>query len=147
VLTAIPWLCSAIVTRLATVYADRHDNHRTVVIAMLTVGTLALASIYWISSPWLLVLACCIAVPALTSSQPVYWSLPTRYLAGTGAAAGIAFIVSIGNLGAFVSPQVMANADTLIDLPNAGFIAVAVLCFVSVLLLATLRPARTQGHL
>ena len=146
-LTAIPWLCSAIVTRLASVHADRHDNHRSVVITMLTVGTLALASIYWIDTAWLLVLACCIAVPALTSSQPVYWSLPTRYLGGTGAAAGIAFIVSIGNLGAFVSPQVMANTESVIDLPNAGFIAVAVLCFLSVVLLASLRPARAQGHL
>jgi len=146
-LTAIPWLCSAIVTRLATVYADRHDNHRTVVIAMLTVGTLALASIYWIQNPWLLVLACCIAVPGLTSSQPVYWSLPTRYLGGTGAASGIAFIVSIGGLGSFFSPQVMANADTLINVDNVGFLAVAALCFLSVVLLVVLRPVRARATL
>jgi MFS family permease len=147
VLVAIPWLCSAIVTRLATVYADRNDNHRTVVIVMLTVGTLALASIYWISNPWLLVIACCIAVPGLTSSQPVYWSLPTRYLGGTGAASGIAFIVSIGNLGSFFSPQVMANADKVVSLPNAGFMAVAALCFLAVVLLGTLKPVQVRGHL
>lgn len=136
---AIPWICSAIATRVATVYADRHDNHRQVAIAMVSAGTLALASIYWIGNPWLMVLACCIAVPGLTASQPVYWSLPTRYLGGTGAASGIAFIVSIGNLGAFISPQVMAFADGALTVPNAGFLAVAALCSGAVLLLAGIR--------
>lgn len=146
-LLAIPWLCSAIATRWATVYADRHDNHRRVAITMLAAGTIALASIAWISNPWLLVIACCIAVPGLTASQPVFWSLPTRYLGGTGAASGIAFIVSIGNLGAFVSPQIKAYADTVLHNPNAGFLVVACLCFASVLLLAGLRHASMRALL
>ncbi|CAB3810670.1 MFS transporter [Paraburkholderia fynbosensis] len=136
VLLAIPWLCSALATRIATVHADRRDNHRRVAMVMVLAGSLALASIAWISDPRLMVLACCIAVPGLTASQPVFWSLPTRYLAGTGAASGIAFIVSIGNLGAFLSPQVKALTDAQLHDPNAGFLAVAALCFLSVILLA-----------
>jgi nitrate/nitrite transporter NarK len=75
----------------------------------------------------------------LVACQPVFWSLPTRYLGGTGAASGIAFIVSIGNLGGFVSPQIKAYADGVTGNTNAGFLVVAILCFVSVLLLCTLR--------
>jgi MFS family permease len=134
-LLAIPWLLSAVTTRIATVYADKRDNHRHVATAMVFAGALALACIAWIGNPWLMVLACCIAVPGLTASQPVFWSLPTRYLSGTGAASGIAFIVSIGNLGAFVSPPVKAFADALFHDPNMGFLAVAGMCFVSVVLL------------
>jgi MFS family permease len=143
-LLAIPWLCSAIATRWATVHADRHGNHHVVAIAMLTAGTIALASIAFISNPWVMVIACCVAVPGLTASQPVFWSLPTRYLGGTGAASGIAFIVSIGNLGSFVSPQIKIIADSALHRPDAGFLVLALLCFASVLLLVGLQSA-TRG--
>jgi len=139
-LLAIPWICSAIATRVFTVYADNHDNHRTVAIWMVTAGSLALASIAWWSNPWMIVLAACIAVPGLTASQPVFWSLPTRYLGGTGAASGIAFIVSIGNLGAFISPQAKAYAEKVTSSANTGFLVVALMCFAAVLLLLWLRP-------
>lgn len=138
-LLAIPWICSAIAIRAATLYADRQDNHRNVVIAMVTAGTLALASLGWLSSPLLIVIAACIAIPGLTASQPVFWSLPTRYLGGTAAASGIAFIVSIGNLGSFLSPQIKVHIDQLSGSGNAGFMVLALICAIGVLLLLWLR--------
>lgn len=138
-LLSIPWLCTIFAMRLATKFADRHDNHRLVATSMLAAGILAFASLSVISTPVPTVLAFCIAIPGLVACQPVFWSLPTRYLGGTGAASGIAFIVSIGNLGGFVSPQIKAYADDVTGNTNAGFLVVAILCFVSVLLLCTLR--------
>jgi MFS family permease len=138
-LLAIPWICSAIATRVFTVYADRRDNHREVTLYMMIAGTLALASIAWFDNPWLILLAACIAVPGLTASQPVFWSLPTRYLSGTGAASGIAFIVSIGNLGGFFSPQVKAYAESVAHSGSIGFLAVALMCLGSIVLLFWLR--------
>ena len=38
---------------------------------------------------------------------PLFWSLPTAFLAGTGAAAGIAMINSLGNLAGFLSPYLV----------------------------------------
>lgn len=139
-LLAIPWICSAIATRIATVYADRHDNHRAVATAMIAIGVIASASIVLTNNPWILLVAFCFAVPGLTSSQPVFWSLPTRYLSGTGAASGIAFIVSIGNLGAFISPQIKTYAEKLVGGTSAGFVAVAALTAVSVVIMLCLRP-------
>ena len=40
----------------------------------------------------------------ILTTLPSFWSLPTAFLAGTGAAAGIALINSLGNLAGFVSP-------------------------------------------
>ncbi|PKU25029.1 MFS transporter [Telmatospirillum siberiense] len=137
-LLSVPWLCTIFAMRLATKFADRHDNHRVVATCMLAAGILAFASLSVITTPVLTVLAFCIAIPGLVACQPVFWSLPTRYLGGTGAASGIAFIVSIGNLGGFVSPQIKAYADTLSGNTNTGFLVVAILCFVSVLLMCTL---------
>ena len=35
---------------------------------------------------------------------PVFWALPTAFLSGTAAAAGIALIAAVGNLGGFAGP-------------------------------------------
>ncbi|MGH6862240.1 MAG: MFS transporter, partial [Phyllobacterium sp.] len=141
ILLAIPWLCAVVAIRIFTVYADRHDNHRLVCIGMIIAGTIALAAIGWTGNPWLIVIASCIAVPGLIACQPVFWSLPTRYLSGTGAASGIAFIVSLGNLGSFLSPQIKAYMDAATGKGDAGFYALALLCFGSVVLLLYLKPS------
>ncbi|MDR3439220.1 MFS transporter [Telmatospirillum sp.] len=142
-LLSIPWLCTIIAMRVATKFADSHDNHRLVATSMLAAGIIAFASLSVITTPVLTLIAFCIAIPGLVACQPVFWSLPTRYLGGTGAASGIAFIVAIGNLGGFVSPQIKAYADNLAGNTNTGFLVVAILCFMSVLLLCTLRSQPT----
>ena len=40
----------------------------------------------------------------LLAAIPVFWALPTAFLSGTAAAAGIALIAAVGNLGGFVGP-------------------------------------------
>lgn len=40
----------------------------------------------------------------LFSSTAVFWTLPGRFLTGASAAAGIALINSVGNLGGYVGP-------------------------------------------
>lgn len=140
-LLALPWLCSVIATRYFTVLADQTNQHRLVCMGMVIAGTVALAVIGLTGNPWLMLLAACIAVPGLTASQPVFWSLPTRYLGGIGAASGIAFIVSIGNLGAFFAPQIKNWADVAVGNHDAGFYTLAALCGIAVLLLAGARKA------
>ena len=48
----------------------------------------------------------CIAAWGFFSILPVFWTLPTAFLSGAGAAAGIAAVNSIGNLGGYFGPQV-----------------------------------------
>ncbi|WP_407178308.1 MFS transporter [Bradyrhizobium sp. STM 3562] len=43
----------------------------------------------------------------ISSSKPPLWSVPTLFLSGPAAAAGIATINSIGNLGGFVGPAMI----------------------------------------
>src|SRR4029453_9950851 len=40
----------------------------------------------------------------ISAAKPPLWAMPTMFLSGTAAAAGIATINSIGNLGGFVGP-------------------------------------------
>jgi MFS transporter, ACS family, tartrate transporter len=62
-----------------------------------------------------------IAAIGLYSFTPPFWSLPTAFLRGDAAAAGIALINAVGNLGGFLGPYVMgwmkdATGDYLIGL-------------------------------
>ena len=59
-----------------------------------------------IADPTLKMLAICIAAWGFFSILPVFWTLPTAFLSGAGAAAGIAAVNSIGNLGGYFGPQV-----------------------------------------
>ena len=43
----------------------------------------------------------------IMTSLPLFWALPTSFLTGTAAAAGIALINSIGNLSGFGAPYIM----------------------------------------
>jgi nitrate/nitrite transporter NarK len=41
-----------------------------------------------------------------------FWSLPTAFLSGTAAAAGIALINSVGNLGGYFGPDMIGRIRT-----------------------------------
>ncbi|MQB41076.1 MFS transporter [Rhizobium sp. ICMP 5592] len=64
----------------------------------------------------------------ISCSKPPLWSMPTLFLSGPAAAAGIATINSIGNLGGFVGPSMIGWIKDL----TGGF--AGGLCFVASLL-------------
>ena len=49
----------------------------------------------------------CLAAGGIFSCQPVFWTLPTTFMHGATAAAGIAVINSIGNLGGFIAQSIV----------------------------------------
>jgi hypothetical protein len=51
-----------------------------------------------------------VAIAGVMSARPPFWGLPTEFLEGRKAAAGIAAINSIGNLGGFFSQNLMPFA-------------------------------------
>lgn len=48
-----------------------------------------------------------LAAAGVLTCAPLFWSLPTAFLSGTAAAAGIAAINSVGNLAGFASPYLI----------------------------------------
>jgi MFS transporter, ACS family, tartrate transporter len=73
----------------------------------------------------------CIAGFGIFACLPVFWTLPTAFLSGAAAAAGIAVINSIGNLAGFAGPFAMgwikdhtgSYAGALLLLAGLGIIA------------------------
>jgi MFS transporter, ACS family, tartrate transporter len=84
--------------------------------------------------PSLKMLAFCIAGFGIFACLPVFWTLPTAFLSGAAAAAGIAVINSIGNLAGFAGPFAMgwlkdhtgSYTDGLLLLGGLGIIAMGI---------------------
>lgn len=49
----------------------------------------------------------CVAAACIFSTQPIFWTLPSSFLRGSSAAAGLAVINAPGNLGGFVAQNVV----------------------------------------
>lgn len=70
-------------------------------------------------------IALCVAAWGFFSILPVFWTLPTAFLSGAGAAAGIAAVNSIGNLGGYFGPQVFGILRTTTQGDSAGLVFLA----------------------
>lgn len=107
-LSAIPYGIGTIGILLISRHSDAKQERRWHYLACTFGGGIALFVLpFWTHSlPAALVLLA-IAVTCSFSALPVFWAIPQRYLSGVGAAAGIAVISSIGQLGSFFSPTMI----------------------------------------
>jgi MFS transporter, ACS family, tartrate transporter len=91
-----------------------------------------------LDNPTLKMLSLCVAGFGIFANLPVFWSLPTAFLSGAAAAAGIAVINSIGNLAGFAGPFAMgwirdetgSYAGGLLLLAAFGIIAMGILLMI-----------------
>jgi ACS family tartrate transporter-like MFS transporter len=83
----------------------------------------------------------------ISCAKPPLWSMPTLFLSGPAAAAGIATINSIGNLGGFVGPSMIGWIKDRTGSFAGGLYFVAGLLIVSavVTLLLAQRAGRTSA--
>jgi MFS family permease len=103
----IPWLVVALALWLVPNAADRTERKTLYIVGPAFIGAICLALSVLVTSPVLQFTFLCIAAAGIFAGQPVFWSLPSRFLKGAGAAAGIAAINSVGNLGGFVAQNVV----------------------------------------
>jgi len=75
------------------------------------------------------------------AAMPVVWSLPSTFLKGTAAAAGIAFACSIANLGGFASTYFLGWLKVQTHSMSAGVITFGV-CLLAGCALALAMPKR-----
>src|SRR3954468_11978556 len=85
----------------------------------------------------------CLAGFGFFAVLPIFWTLPTAFLSGAGAAAGIAAVNSIGNLGGYFGPQAfgLLRDHTGSDLAGLVFLAGCALIGMLIVLLLAANPA------
>lgn len=141
VFTAIPYSAAVIAMVLLGASADRRRERRWHAATPMTVGAIFL-SLSAIAGTNTLVAMICLTIAAagVLSSAPLFWSLPTAFLGGVSAAAGIAAINSVGNLAGFVSPSVVAWLKDLTHSTEAGMFAVSAVLVVGAFAILTIEP-------
>ncbi|HEY4297183.1 MAG TPA: MFS transporter [Paraburkholderia sp.] len=138
IVTAIPWLAALVVTWLVPRYADRTGTHRRSAIALLVIAGVGIAVSGLTRQPLIALVALCFAASSFIAAQPLFWTLPTRYLSGAAAAAGIALINSIGSLGGFVAPMVRVSAEKWFSSTSAGLILLGMASLLGALVIIAL---------
>ena len=66
-----------------------------------------------------------LAAVGVVTALPMFWALPTSFLGGTAAAAGIALINCTGNLAGFFSPTIIGALKDYTGTLNSGLVLVA----------------------
>ncbi|EXU65719.1 MFS transporter [Streptomyces sp. PRh5] len=108
VLSAVPFLAALVAMNLFGRSADKRRERRWHLVVPSLMGAVGFSlSAVWNGSTALSLTALSVAAAGVLTCAPLFWSLPTAFLGGTAAAAGLAIINSVGNLAGFVSPYMI----------------------------------------
>lgn len=106
-LNIIPWVLVGIALYVIPARADKAPAKTPYIVIPAAIGAICLVLSAIISNHIMQFTFLSIAAAGIFAGQPVFWSLPSRFLKGAGAAAGLAAINSVGNLGGFVAQNVV----------------------------------------
>ncbi len=134
--TAIPWVFGLASVAFFPGLADRTRQHRLIgTLLLLTTAFGIVISGALSETPVLAIAGLALAAIGFVAMQPIFWTLPTEYLTGYAAAAGIGLINALGNLGGFLAPN-MRDYFRETAGGNAGLYALAVGAVVGAVLFA-----------
>jgi ACS family tartrate transporter-like MFS transporter len=142
-ITSIPFVAALIGMVLIGRHSDRMRERKMHVAACATVGAIGLGlAAAFQHSVAMIVLSFAICQVGQRSVQGVFWAIPPMVLGGTAAAAGIALINSIGNLGGFVGPTVMGWLRGSSGDYSSGLLVLASALVLEAILVMSLRLPR-----
>lgn len=140
-ISAIPYVAASIGMILIGASSDRSGErlmHVAVPSAVAAVGFVASALL---TSPVPAMIALTVAAVGDLSTRGPFWALPTQFLSGREAAAGIALINTFASLGGFVGPYMVGFVRTVTGSFAGGLIFLAVLLAIGAVTAASLRKA------
>ncbi len=146
-MTAIPFVAALAAMVWVGRHSDRtHERKLHVAACALTAALGLLLAVGAQQYIWLLVLSFALSQMGQRSVMSVFWAIPPIFLGGTGAAAGIALINSLGNLGGAVGPSMMGWLRDLTGGYVGGLLVLAGVLIVEAALVASLKlPKKAEG--
>ena len=105
--TALAYTCGAISMVVWGWISDRMGERRWNLFWACVVATAGLVMAGMTMGTWWSLAGMCIATAGFYGTKGPFWSMPSMLLTGTAAAAGIAWINSIGNVGGAVGPALV----------------------------------------
>src|SRR3954469_6238629 len=124
--TAIPYTVAIVGLVLISRRSDRTGDRKGHVSVCLAIAAVAFV-VSTVVGPVAAIAALAVGLFFLLGAHPVFWTMPAALLSGTAAAAGIALINSIGNLGGFVGPYLVGLLEDATGSTDGGLIALAMI--------------------
>jgi ACS family tartrate transporter-like MFS transporter len=131
-----------ILMALNSAHSDRTDErpwHVAVPLLVMAAGFFGCAVL---SEPTLAVLALALIPIGHCAAYGPFWSMPTRFLAGAPAAAGVALVVTIANVGGFLGPTLIGALGDRAGGDGLAFMLLGTCAIIAALLALRLRRVR-----
>ncbi|GID54744.1 MFS transporter [Actinoplanes couchii] len=146
-ITAIPYVPAAIALYLATRHATRNGVKSGHIAIPAAVGAVSIPVALFAGSPTLTIAVLAVTACAIFAALPNFWTVPTQFLAGAAAAAGIALINTMGNLAGFLAPLITGELADLNggDYKVAFFVVGGFMLLSSVLMVALSRRGQVTA--
>ena len=122
---AIPYLVGAIGMVWWSKRSDEKLERRNHAAIALLIAAIGLVAATLTEDPLMKMIAFSVSAFGVFAVLPVFWALPTAFLSGPAAAAGIAAINSIGNLSGFAGPFAMGAIKDATGSFNPGLLLIA----------------------
>jgi MFS family permease len=139
-LTAMLYSAAAVAMLLVSRNSDKTGERRKHIAVCGLIGAVGfIASGFTSGSPALSLIALTVATCGVLAILPVFWTLPTAFLSGTAAAAGVALINSFGNVGGFAAPYGIGLIKQATGSTDSAMIVLGVVLFLGSALVLVLR--------
>jgi MFS transporter, ACS family, tartrate transporter len=122
--TAVPYTVAIVGLVLISRHSDRTGERKLHVAIPLAIGAVSF-TLSTMVSPVAAIAALAVGLFFLLGAHPVFWSMPAALLSGPAAAAGIALVNSIGNLGGFVGPYLVGVMKDATGSTDGGLVTLA----------------------
>jgi len=119
--------------------SDRTLKRREHVCFAMLLAAVGLAGAGLVSAPALVLGFLCLSQIGVSATPPLMWPIPSAFLTGTSAAAGIAAIHALGNLSGFAGPFLMGYLKDATGNFTAGLLVLGGCALVGSIVALTLR--------
>jgi len=145
VMTSVPYVFGTAGILVFGTVSDKYNERRWTLFAALALTAIGLIAAGLLTGSLLAVPAMALAAIGIYGAKPPFWPLPSTFLTGKAAAAGIALINAIGNLGGFVGPYAVGWIRDTTHSYEAGLYFLAGLALLGAVLTPVVVTARL-GH-
>jgi ACS family tartrate transporter-like MFS transporter len=141
-ISALPYVAASIGMILIGRSSDKSGERLLHIAIPSAIGALGFIASAYFASPVPGMIALTVAAVGDLSTRGPFWALPTRFLTGSAAAAGIGLINTFGSLGGFVGPYAVGIGRQVTGSFSGGLVFLALLLLLAAAAAVALRGAR-----
>lgn len=138
---AIPFAIAAVAMVLWSVHSDKSMERNWHAAIPAAIAGLALIACPFLQNPISVLAALSLGITGIFCYVSIFWAVPSAMLTGTAAAAGLALINAVANIGSFAGPYAVGWVKDVTGSFSAGIVALGLGPLLAAVIAASLRAA------